>query len=405
MLPLAVAPKEEDMAEVYKPEGSKFWYYDFTVKGHPRQRGSTRRTNKKEAKKVADELEHRFLDKVQLGEADVLTLAQALEFYRIKHQNGPRPEDAVARINKILGRVDGIRGLDPNLSFHELTYTMLFEYQQQRLSEGAAKQTINHEINLISAAYNIVSHDYKVRANLKFPRFKIEAKSRHLLDHEVEALLAELDPLRPLVGRGGTEYTPAYALGDQPVILEQRQQNYDLVICLLDTGLRMGELAAVTWDLVDTESWTFRIDRTKNKGKKEVSEGGWMIVHPTQRMRAVLERRYENRGNNPYLFPKWQRLDDGRWLREAAPQTSTKAIRRAMDKIGINSEQNIKRFGRRDVRSLRDTFATRLADRDVGIDMIQDLLGHATPTMTRKYADVKVGKLSKRAASILDEAA
>lgn len=393
------------MAEVFKKKNSPYWYADFTIPGHPRQKKSTRRTNKKEAKRVADEMEKRFLDRVQLGETDILPLKDALEFYARKHMNSPRGGEARARINKILGEAEGIEGLDPNMLFHELTYTMLVDYQQRRLSEGAAKQTINHEINLISATYNIVSHDYKVRPGLKFPRFKIESKSRHLLDHEVTALLDELDPTRPLMGRSGTEYVPAYALGQQPVILEQRQQNYDLVICLLDTGCRMGELVAVTWDLVDTEEWTFRIDRTKNQDKKEVSQGGWMMVTPTKRMREVLRRRYEARGNNPYVFPKWKRLSDGRWLREAAPQQSTKAIRRAMEKVGINSDQNVQRYGRRDVRSLRDTYATRLADQDVGIDMIQDLLGHASPTMTRKYADVKVGRLSARAAAILDDVA
>lgn len=393
------------MAEIYKKPGSPYWYADFTV-AKRRKRQSTRRTNKKEAKRVADEMEKRALDAAQLGENDVITLEDALSFYERKHMNSPRGCEARARIDKLLGRAEGIEGLaDPKLPFHELTYTMMFDYQQRRLSEGAAKQTINHEVNLVSAAYNIVSHDYKVRPNLKFPRFKIESRSRHLEDTEVTALLAELDPTRPIVGRGGTEYTPEYSLGQQPVLLEMRQQNFDLVICLMDTGLRMGELTAVTWDLVDTSNWTFRIDRTKNQGKKEVSQGGFMIVHPTDRMKEVLQRRYADRGNNPYLFPKWKRLRDGRWLREAAPQRSTKAIRRAMEKVGINEPHKVKRYGRRDVRSLRDTFATRLADRDVGIDVIQDLLGHASPTMTRKYADVKVERLSKKAAQLLNDAA
>lgn len=392
------------MAEVYKKPGSPYWYADYTVAGK-RHRKSTRRTTKKDAKKVADEMERRALDAAQLGENDVLTLADALGFYERKHMSSPRGCEARARIDKLLGRVEGIEGLAaPSTPFHEVSYTMLFDYQQRRLAEGAAKQTINHEINLVSAAYNIVSHDYKVRPNLKFPRFKIESKSRHFEDHEIQQLLDELNPRRPIVGRGGTEYTPEFALGQQPVLLEQRQQNYDLVICLLDTGLRMGELTNVTWDLVDTTDWTFRIDRTKNQGKREVSQGGFMVVHPTDRMREVLQRRYEARGNNPYLFPKWKRLRDGRWLREAAPQQSTKAIRRAMDKIGINAPHKVKRYGRRDVRSLRDTFATRLVDRDVGIDVVQDLLGHASPTMTRKYADVKVERLSRRAAELLNNA-
>lgn len=389
------------MATVYQREESPYWMCRFSVPGGKPVRKSTRRTNKREAQRLADQWEREALDRAQYGVSDELTLEQALGFWIRHHQNNPKAH-AQTRVDKILGRKKGCRGLDPMLPFHKLSKTLLMDYQQQRIAEGVSEQTVNHEINAISAAYNLVKDDYLVRPGLTFPRFTLESTPRPLSDAEVDALLADLHPDRPIKGgRGGTTtYVPS---ADRwgTMMREIRQQNWDLVVCLVDTGLRLGELCAVTWDLVDTTDWTFQVERTKTKGKRTVSRRRFMRVHPTKRMREVLERRYRDRGNNPYLFSAWKRVPDGRWFRDKAPQKSTVSIRKAMDRVGINSPENVARWRRRDVRSLRDTFATRLRRKGVGLDNIQELLGHSTMTMTQKYADAGLDDISRNASEML----
>lgn len=388
------------MATVYKPERSKFWYCNYQVGDEPRVRKSTQRTNKKEAQRVADQWEREALDREQFGVIPELSFRDALGLYAVKHQNNPKAR-AEVRIGNICENIKAVQGMDPQMKFHKLTSTLLDQYQAQRLSDGVSKQTVNHEINLISAAYHLAKRDHRVNDRLQFPRFVIESTPRPLLEHELDALLEHLSPERKLLSRNGNEYTPHYSLGKDPIVMEQRQQNHDLVICLVDTGLRMGELCAVTWDVVDTKTWTFLIDRTKNKDKRAVSRHRTMRVHPTDRMKEILKRRYENRGNISYVFSKWKRIEDGRYLRENAPQKSTQSIREAMTKVGINSPENIARWRRRDVRSLRDTFATTLRQRGVGLEDIQELLGHSDMTMTMKYADAGLDDISANAASIL----
>lgn len=394
------------MANLFKKDDSPYWIADFRVGGR-RVKKSTKRKTRREAQKVADQWEREALDRDQFGVSDELTLEQALGFWVRHHQNNPKAQ-AQSRVDKILGRKEGIKGLDPHMPFHKLSRTLLMDYQQQRLTEGASEQTVNHEINAISAAYNLVKEDYLVRPGLKFPRFRVESTPRPLTDSEVQRLLDALHPDSEIPGgrgKGGVG-AGAYVPKDDKwgsMIRQVRQQNWDLVVCLLDTGLRMGELCAVTWDLVDTTDWTFQIERTKTKGKGNVARHRFMRVHPTRRVREILERRYQDRGNNPYIFSAWKQVEDGRWFRDKAPQKSTAAIRKAMERVGINSQENVARWRRRDVRSLRDTYATRLRRAGVGLEDVQELLGHTTMAMTMKYADAGLDDISRKASSVLDQ--
>ena len=388
------------MAEVYRSDNSPYWRCDFSV-GGKRVRKSTKRTNKKDAQRVANEWEREALEKHQLGEEQPeLTMSEALGFYLDKHASSDRCNASV-RVDKVLGRISGIEGFSPDLPFHKLTSTELLRYQQRRKAQGAAHNTINHEINAISAAYHIVRADYRVRSGLKFPRFRIEATPRPLMDHEVQQLLSELDPSKPLRGRNGTSYQPSEGLSHIPNIQVMRQQNWDLVQALLASGCRLGEMTSVLWEHVSPDFQSIQIFRTKNKDKASTAKGRHLRLTCTETLAEILKRRYETRGNNPYVFPKWKITEKGRWLREKAPQKSTAAIRKAMNSIGINSPENVERWGRRDVRSLRDTFATRLRRKGLPLDRLQQLLGHSGITMTMKYADTDADQWSQDAAGLL----
>ena len=74
-----------------------------------------------------------------------------------------------------------------------------------------------------------------------------------------------------------------------------------------------------------------------------------------------------------------------------------------MNKVGINHPAKVKRFGRRDVRSLRDTFATKLRMAGAPLDRLQKLLGHASPVMTQKYANLTVNAASTEAVDMLNK--
>lgn len=388
------------MATVYRREGSPFWFFDITVEGK-RKRLSTKRKLKKEAEAFAEKYRRDLLDRVQLGQGiQEITLRDALwDHYLPGKLTNPRYKEYVHICKKVCGDVEGISGLGGDTLMSELTNSALKLWRRRREAEGAAAQTIDHELKPVSAAYRLVASDFKVKAALEFPMKRPKGIARYLSDEEVEALIRELDPKRPIKGRKSAKNPqlpePTYYLDPFAQLYRQKVDNLDLVIMLLYTGCRFGEIASLTWDMVDTIDFKWiRIFRTKVEGTSR--DNDMLAMHP--RMKEVLQRRFQARRNTPYVFAGWIDRDDGK----DAPRASTAAIRRAMARIGINAPDKVKRFGRRDVRSLRDTFATRLRMKGMALDNIQELLGHASPVMSQKYANLTINRASLNALELLD---
>jgi len=392
------------MATVYKRERSPYYWFDVTVDG-VRKRMSTKRTLKREAEAYVEKYRRESLERSSygLGLKD-LTVREALfDHYLPGKVGNKRYRNYLHECRKVCGDVEGIKGIGGGVLMADLTTTMMERYRRGRKANGAAEQTIDHELKALSAAYNLVAADYRVRPKLKFPMARPKGKPRFLLPEEENALLRELDPKRPMKGRKakglGEESRKFYFLVPSAQMYRQRQDNFDLVVMLLDTGCRFGEIAHLTWDMVDTVSWSWvHIYRTKVEGTAE-AEGR---LATTNRMREVLQRRFETRGNQLYVFSGWAAAGEELTDDDEAPRGSTQAIRRAMKAVGINHPSKVARFGRRDVRSLRDTFATKLRMKGMSLDRLQKLLGHSSPAMTQKYANLTVDAASHEAVDILN---
>ncbi len=371
------------MLRVYRRPGSPYYYFDLSV-GGVRKRRSTGATTKAAAEKAA---------KLAIAEGTTapsrngLSLRQALfEHYLPSRRNKASYKNLERAARYLCGDVEGIEGLGGDTPMADLTTSMLTRYRLRRLKQGRSEQTVDHEIKVVSAAYHTVKDEHEVRANLRFPLARPKGKPRFLTEAEEKLLLEDLRPLRPL---GGKQQS-AYVVAEDAQVLRQRQDNYDLVVMLLDTGCRFGEIARLTWSAVEVDNWAWiHIYRSKVGNEDRLAT--------TARVRSILERRYRAKGTNRYVFSSVD--SDG----HEVPRTGTHAIRLAMDRIGINSPENVSRFGRRDVRALRDTFATKLRSRgQMSLDRLQKLLGHSSPAMTQKYAHLSVDVASTEAVTILD---
>ena len=144
--------------------------------------------------------------------------------------------------------------------------------------KGYAARTINNEITFWITVFNRAKNSWylMVDKDARFDGIKLKPhqKTRYLLDGEEERLLAELEPD-----------------GDP-----KRQDQYDLVLFLMDTGARYDEIASVQWSSIDTINWT-----TVNLYRNKVGNEGTLTL--TDRTRAMLERRWRTSGNNIYVFP------------------------------------------------------------------------------------------------------
>lgn len=81
---------------------------------------------------------------------------------------------------------------------------------------------------------------------------------------------------------------------------------------------------------------------------------------------------------------------------------AVKVLRRVIDHhCNGSTNQNVSR-GKATIHSLRDTYASRLANRGMSLHKISLLLGHSSVTMTRKYAHLDIDGLADEARVMLD---
>jgi len=365
------------------------WYADIHVQGR-RKKFSTKRTVKKQAQDVADVELKRLLDKAQgIGGVEELTLREALyDHYLAEKEGNPNLKMYQSHVRAVLGERPDVKqakvGLDPNMMFHELTERDLRRYRQGRKRMGAGDQIIDHELKPVSRAYNLVAKDYRVRPGLKFPMARLKGKPRYLLPDEEAAFRAELD-------RMVNCYTSAQER-------DQQIDNRDAALLILNTGGRtVSEILSLSWSMIDTVNF-----RWINLYRPKVNNESYLML--TDEAQEVLRRRYEAREQrrrdgkpvSDYVFP-------GRYADKEAHKVSTAALRRAMNRVGINHPSKVARFGKRDTRSLRHSYATKLRRKGMSLDRLQLLLGHASPQMTQKYADLGPNEASQEAVEILNQ--
>lgn len=193
-------------------------------------------------------------------------------------------------------------------------------------------------------------------------------------------LLAELDPNRE--GRG-----LAPVQDRQPSQLGQIQDNYDLVVALLDTGMRYDEMAKLPWSAMDIGPGIIRMYRTK----VDLADN----FHMTDRLAEVMNGRFSNRrAGARYIF---ESPNGG--PRGYTPQ----GIKKAMDRVGLNDAHVVKdKGGKVTIHTLRHTFASRLVQAGVSLAKVSKLLGHSSVTTTEIYPHLAPNEVSEEATKVLN---
>lgn len=159
----------------------------------------------------------------------------------------------------------------------------------------------------------------------------------------------------------------------------------------LFTGLRMGEMLALTWDDLDMKNHHVRVNKNIVRVKSHLPYGPKTVLIvqdmpktkksrrtvrvPSEvfqilmmhKRRLVMERYYSP---DNLMFPT-------KFGTHTDPRTYQKRIAVIVNRYG---EQGIHPH------TLRHTFATRLAEQGVPLHILQRILGHASVTMTEKYS-------------------
>lgn len=143
----------------------------------------------------------------------------------------------------------------------------------------------------------------------------------------------------------------------------------DFVTTLLDTGVRLTEGLSLKWTDVsdDGESVVVRGEEQAS-GRRETKGGNVRSVGLTTRVKAILDRRRKEAGDNDRIFHD---------LTVDAAQYRWNLMR---DALGYDKDKDFV------IHTCRHTFCSRLAMKGVDLLTIKNLAGHKTLSITERYA-------------------
>lgn len=204
----------------------KVWWYEFLVRGR-RYRGSTGARSIVAAREIAAERQRL----ARAGIAADPLVSDALELWvgtaAVSAKTRQNYEGFAAPVKAALGRLR-LSAVEPE---HVLAY------RQRRLAAGAAAATINQEVNMLGRVLKRAGRWERIRAHVR--GLPARRPGRAASEGELERLLAAADP--------------------------RARTLRSAMLVAADTGLRKGELLALTWDDVDLGERLLTVRRAKTQ--------------------------------------------------------------------------------------------------------------------------------------------
>ncbi len=157
----------------------------------------------------------------------------------------------------------------------------------------------------------------------------------------------------------------------------------DMIAVALGTGLRFGELTALSWEDVDFKTGELTIKQAYARGVLGSTKSNRIRHIPMSG--SVRETLYPMRKSEGLVFP------DSR----SNPLKQYVCIKKLRS---ICKKANLRRIG---WHTLRHTFASHLAQRGANLSAVQGLLGHSDIRTTMRYAHINRAVL-REAIAILD---
>ncbi|OPY65758.1 MAG: site-specific tyrosine recombinase XerC [Syntrophorhabdaceae bacterium PtaU1.Bin034] len=235
----------------------KIYWFQVTHEGQ-RIQESLKTDNKKlaeklYAKKLTDIIEGRHFEAT---EAKTRTFDELVKKYLEKHGHS-RDGYTTKRLFEFFG----------GLTLAQITTPLVAEYQDERL-EDAAEATVYQELSLLRRMFNVARKRWKwVRENpvsdgdLSFSVGNKNARDRWLTIEEEQTLLQK---------------------ATNPAWLKP------LLITALHTGMRRGEISALTWKDIDQKRSLIRVERSKNGEKRSIPTSQTL----QETLKAIKVRKY-----------------------------------------------------------------------------------------------------------------
>jgi integrase len=331
---------------LYRRRGNAVWYMNIII-GKERINKSTGKTSKKEAQIVEvlerEKIKHEASLTPQEKAAKTLFSVAVHQVYHSRWKNNKDGKQSKARADRIVE----ILGDIPVGKIDQDSICKLTMFLEAKDNKPA---TVNRSLEILKTVLKYKKQEWDFIKLARTPKGRIRVIS---IEEEQQAVKHFKETKRI---RGGKNYPD---IGD-------------LVVCLVDTGMRLGEMLKLKYEDINFD--TNLISIWINKGGRPRS------IPMTKRVRQIMLTRQESTPDMPYHLNNDMAINAWQWVRK---------------EMGLEHDKEFV------LHALRHTCASRLLNKGVDIVTIRDWLGHADISTTMIYAHLAPNKLA-HAAAILD---
>lgn len=227
----------------------------------------------------------------------------------------------------------------------DITRLQVQQFQRKLSAEGLSPATVNHHLVLMRRLLNLAL-EWEFLGRNVLQRIKLLAT-----DNRREAFLTD-DQVTALV---------------EVLKSDENRLVCMIVLFLLSTGARLREGLSVRWDQLDLDKRIWKIPASNSKSKR-------MKHLPLSDSALWALKAVPKREDSPYVF--------------ASPVTGkpftgiTRTWYKLRRKAGL--PENFR------IHDLRHSYASRLVSRGESLYVVQQLLGHADPRTTMRYAHLSM---------------
>jgi integrase len=319
---------------------------------------STGTDDKKLAEQLARKWEHEAVQSIKYQGERPVTVHDAIKAFLDERQHMKGYDSALTHMNRWKAAL-------PDVLMKSLRKQQVQSVIQKRIAQGVAHNSIAVFVIYWNALINYCERN-KLSAGPKADRVQAKPTRFRVITLEEEAaILAATCPHAKYPGK-----TP---LNDS-----RRQDNQDVMVCLMHLGARINEAQNLRWTDINFAENTILVRRLKR--------GDECLLIMTNALRAVMERRYKSRIDN-WVFPTKCQHTTG----------NAQWVNAVVKRSGINLEG-----GKITSHTFRHSCATRLLRAGMDIRKVQVFLGHKNLSSTMVYLHAIPSEVSAQAAAVFN---